>query len=257
MSKFHFSGLLTVVAVALSAWLLGGVSRWIVPGAIILIYLFLLSLGVILMRLQFFCPVFFRGACESKQVALTFDDGPDPDSTPALLDLLREKGLPATFFCVGQRVEKFPEIVRRMQAEGHTIGNHTYAHSGFTNFYRTSRLVREISRASDVIEKVTGVRPEFYRPPVGLSNPNLARAVKRLNMTVVGWQCGLGDRRAKTSGSIVNRILKKITGGGIIALHDQGVPTEKLIATVSQLIDGVGNAGYKFVGLEQLREEQR
>src|ERR1019366_1002177 len=112
-----------------------------------------------------------RGSKTGKQIALTFDDGPDSRSTPQLLELLRGEKIPAAFFCVGKNVAANPELAARIIHEGHLLENHSYAHSNFTNFYSTARLQMELAQTQAVIQKACGVAPEFFRPPVGLSNP--------------------------------------------------------------------------------------
>ena len=129
-------------------------------------------------------------------VALTFDDGPSPEITPRVLDILREKQAKATFFLVGQQVELNPELARRTSREGHAIGNHTYSHPPLFCFLSPRRLRDEIERAQDAIFRVTGVRPRHFRSPVGLRHPILKLALERAALEFVLWQLRTYDTRA-------------------------------------------------------------
>src|SRR5580700_11593597 len=106
-------------------------------------------------------------------VALTFDDGPDPVDTPKLLDMLRDKGVKATFFVVGERADRYPEIVRRACAEGHLIANHTWSHNHLFCFLTPSRLRAEIERGAESVRRICGFRPQLFRSPVGMRHPLL------------------------------------------------------------------------------------
>ena len=120
-------------------------------------------------------------------IALTFDDGPDPRDTPKLLDLLQENGVKATFFVVGQRAEQYPEIVRRARDEGHLIESHTWSHQPLFCFLVPSQLRTEIERGTESIWRISGVRPLFFRSPVGLRHPLLGKYLKD-----AGWSTSLG-----------------------------------------------------------------
>lgn len=252
MSKFNVANLIALVLLAAAAASLRGAARWTAVAVVVMSYLLLLTLGVVILRMQFFCPVLCCGPGGKNWLSLTFDDGPDPDSTPVLLDLLGEKNVQAAFFCVGERVERYPEIARRIHEEGHLIGNHTHAHSYLTNFYSISRLVREIEKAQGAVERATGLLPRFYRPPAGLMNLNVAHAVRRLGMDVIGWQSGRFDRSSEPPEAVVKRIVAKARDGGIVELHDQGVPPERLSAIVGGLVDAVRREGHQLVRLDKL-----
>jgi peptidoglycan/xylan/chitin deacetylase (PgdA/CDA1 family) len=168
------------------------------------------------------------------------------------LDLLKSAGIKATFFCTGARVEGAPDVVKRTVAEGHIIANHTYAHSHFTNFYTTRAVVRELARCEEAICAAAGVRPRLFRPPVGLTNPNVAAAVRSLGLDVVGWRAGRFDRRADSCEAVARRVLRSLRGGAIIALHDQGIGAERLVETVRLIIDGVRSKGLRMVPVDEL-----
>jgi peptidoglycan/xylan/chitin deacetylase (PgdA/CDA1 family) len=211
-----------------------------------------IGLGVAIPQLRLFGPFVCRGAGTRRWVALTFDDGPDARSTPALLELLREAGVQAVFFCVGERVAAQPELAARIAQEGHLLGNHSYAHSNATNLFSFSRLHQELERTQTVIEQTTGVAPRWFRPPMGLSNPRVFRVARALGLTVVGWSARGLDTRLTEPERIVGRIVRRLEPGAIILLHDGNVPAQRLVATVKSLLDTLRTHGYEVVRLDRM-----
>ena len=215
-------------------------------------WMIFVGLGVACPSLKFFGNFICRGSRKGKQVALTFDDGPDPRSTPQLLDLLREQKITATFFCIGQHVEKNPELAARILREGHLVENHSFAHSNLINFYSPKKLRAELALAQVAIEKAAGVAPKFYRPPVGLSNPGTFRVAQALELQVIGWNIRSLDTVIAEPEKIVARIRRGLKPGAIILLHDGNIPAEKLLATVKSLLDTLRGLGYEVVRLDKL-----
>jgi peptidoglycan/xylan/chitin deacetylase (PgdA/CDA1 family) len=185
-------------------------------------------------------------------VALTFDDGPDAGSTPRLLDLLREAGVQAAFFGVGQRVTAQPDLAARIVREGHLLENHSFSHLNTTNFFSLARLRGELAQTQTVIEQTTGVAPRWFRPPMGLSNPRVFRAARSLGLTVVGWTARGLDTRLTDPSRIVARIARRLRPGAIILLHDGGIPADRLTLTVKILLDTLKGLGYEVVRLDRL-----
>ena len=128
-----------------------------------------------------------RNRAAGRVVALTFDDGPDPEQTPRVLDTLRAHGVRATFFLIGSKAELHPEIVRRMAAEGHAIGIHTWSHTPGFPMLRSGAMAADILRCRESLREITGVETDLFRPPYGVTNPMVARAVKRTGSRCVGW----------------------------------------------------------------------
>jgi peptidoglycan/xylan/chitin deacetylase (PgdA/CDA1 family) len=256
MSRFH--------AVMLSA--LGGAALWaaIAPGAargwglaaVALLASLLVGLGVAIPSWRFFGPIVCRGPADRPRVALTFDDGPDPRSTPPLLDLLRDAGVEAAFFCVGERVEAHPDLAARAAREGHLLANHTYRHAWMTNLLSTSRLAEDIGRAQDALARAAGAAPRYFRPPFGLTNPRVFRALRRLGLRAVGWTVRGLETRGTTADRIADRIRRGLRPGAIVLLHDGGVPADRLVETVRRLVDSIRDAGYTVVRLDRLLDEQ-
>jgi peptidoglycan/xylan/chitin deacetylase (PgdA/CDA1 family) len=250
MSRHHFVIGATVVVWA-AAWWLGSAALAILATVLALT---ILGCGVAFPNWRIYGPYICHGSPQKKAVALTFDDGPDPRSTPVLLDLLRELKVPATFFCVGHKVTAHPEVAARIAREGHLVENHSFAHSNHTNFFTTGRLRAELTQAQNAIEQATGQPPQLFRPPMGLTNPRVFRAARALNLKVIGWTARGLDTKLTEPAEIVERIMKRVRPGGILLLHDGNIPAERLVATVRKLFDKLRAEGYEIVRLDRILE---
>ena len=187
-------------------------------------------------------------------VALTFDDGPSADVTPRVLAILREKNVRATFFVVGREVDRHPALARGVCAEGHAIGNHTYSHPPLFCFLTPRRLRDEIGRAQQAISQVTGVRPVYFRSPVGLRHPLLEPALEEASLTFVLWALRTYDTRALKTNALGRRILDRVRPGSIVLLHDRPGPgAEAMLTSLPGVIDRLRERGYRFVTLEEFR----
>jgi peptidoglycan/xylan/chitin deacetylase (PgdA/CDA1 family) len=248
MTRFH-----TTTILALILALVGIVGhQFFLVAAAGLAWLGLMALGVTIPQWRWFGDFICQGSPHKRQVALTFDDGPDARSTPALLDLLRDRKIPAAFFGLGKNAAAHPEITARIVREGHLLENHSQTHSPFINFYSTARLQGELTAAQAAITRSTGVAPRFYRPPVGLSNPHTFRVARNLNLRVIGWTVRSLDTVMAEPEKIVARVRRGLRPGAIVLLHDGGIPPEKLLATVKSLLDTLRELGYEVVRLDEL-----
>jgi peptidoglycan/xylan/chitin deacetylase (PgdA/CDA1 family) len=247
-TRYHvvlvFAIILGVLALMLRSILLeiGALIFWLVST----------GLGVAFPQLSLFGPFFCAGSREAKRVALTFDDGPDERSTPALLGLLGERGVQVAFFGVGKRVAAYPEISARIVREGHLLENHSYAHSNATNFFSVARLRSELNQAQEAIRQATGVTPTCFRPPMGLSNPRVFRAAREAGLKVIGWSARGLDTKVTDSSEVVSRICRRIKPGAIILLHDGNIPADRLVTTVKTLLDRLRALDYEIVRLDHL-----
>ncbi len=248
MSRFHWTLLATAVAVA--AAMATGHEAWAV--AALAAAMIATGLGVSFPSLQFFGRCLCRGRTDGRLATLTFDDGPDPDNTPALLDLLAQRGVKAVFFCIGEQVEKHPELARRIVEEGHAVENHTQRHSPMTNLFSARRLREELGLAQVVLERATGRAPAWFRPPVGLTNPRVFAVARSLGLSVVGYTVRGLDRKPQPAERVVARLLRGLRPGAVLLLHDRGVERSRLLETVGLLLDKLESAGYRCVHLEEL-----
>jgi peptidoglycan-N-acetylglucosamine deacetylase len=183
---------------------------------------------------------------DRKIVALTFDDGPDPIRTPALLDVLAEQQAPATFFLLGDAVELHPGVVTRIAAEGHELGNHTYCHR-YLPLARSSSVERELAATDRAIELATGQVPKVARPPWGGRSPWTVRAFARLAKRLVLWDVNSYDWKGKPAAEVVERVLERTRNGSIILMHEAREGGEATIEAVRLLIPALRARGFKLV----------
>jgi peptidoglycan/xylan/chitin deacetylase (PgdA/CDA1 family) len=260
MSKgpwFQRATLLTAIGFLLLFVLWADPIRWWFAVGLAAAYGVVSVLGVFIARMNYYCVAVCHGKPGKKRIALTFDDGPDEKVTPILLDTLQKHGAHATFFCVGERAVENPTLIRRMAAEGHTLGNHSYAHKWWTNFLTKKPLVTQILRTQQVLEDLSGKSPQYYRSPMGLSNPHLGSALRETELQLIAWDVRPFDR-GKSAHALVARIAgegKKIGSAGdgsIVLLHDGGASAENLINAVTQIMESFQKLGYSFVSLDEL-----
>lgn len=154
------------------------------------------------------------------EVALTFDDGPDPDVTPRVLDLLDGSGAQATFFCVGSRARAYPQLVRDIVARGHAVENHTFGHATTFGFYGIGRMARDIGAAQNALTDITGVGPRYFRAPFGIRTPLTEPALARLGLDCVAWSIRSLDSVDSNPPRVAARIKRRLKPGAIVLLHD-------------------------------------
>jgi peptidoglycan/xylan/chitin deacetylase (PgdA/CDA1 family) len=210
--------LAVLVHAALGAILLGIPALTAFVLAACLLFHAAMAWGVVHPRSRLFGPNRSRLDGPDPVVALTFDDGPHPDVTPRLLDLLKARGVRATFFVIGREAARHPDIVRRIAAEGHALGNHTQRHSYLFWALGPAALRREIEQAQQAIATASGVRCRLFRAPVGLKSPFEGRVLAALGLDLVSWEARFLDRAA--SPARLRRRLRRVRPGSIILLHD-------------------------------------
>lgn len=201
----------------------------------------------------FFGPSLGRIPSEGKVVALTFDDGPNPDATPRILDTLRDKGVHATFFVLGSHAERWPELVRRISHEGHQIGNHGYFHRKlqFKSPFYVSRDIRLGIRA---IRRAGAPTPRYFRAPHGFRSPWTTPIALSYGERTVGWSLGVWDSERPGVDEIVKRTLEGVSPGSIVLLHDgDGYNPDgdrmQTADALPQIIDRLKEQGYEFATL--------
>ncbi|MCI0547628.1 MAG: polysaccharide deacetylase family protein [Candidatus Rokubacteria bacterium] len=201
-----------------------------------------------------FGPAVWRGPARGLDVALTFDDGPDPEHTPTVLDVLAREGIGATFFLIGARAARRPDLVREIAAAGHDLGNHTWSHrSLWLAGPRATAL--EVRRGHAAIADAAGRPPRFFRAPWGLTNRALPRVLRALGTPCVFWSVQPEGRRAVPAPLQVARVLERAHPGAIVDLHDaDGVPGagRRLVEALPVLIRRLRGRGYRMVPLRNL-----
>lgn len=180
-----------------------------------------------------------------KRIAITFDDGPNEDYTEMLLEGLKERGVHATFFLLGKEVEKHPQIVEKIYEEGHLIGTHSYEHVNLCNL-SDAAAIEQVDKTNEAIYKITGVYPEYIRPPFGCWKSNLDYETK---MIEVLWDVDPLDWKTSNSAVIVKRVLDNTEEDSIILLHDA---SESSVNAAFQIIDELKKEGYTFVTVDEI-----
>ncbi len=180
---------------------------------------------------------------------MTFDDGPHPNFTPKVLALLKQYNARGTFFCIGKHVESHPELLKRILAEGHSVGNHTYSHSKSFGFYGMGKIIEELKRTSAIVKDVSDKQMNLYRPAFGVTNPMIEKAVKQLNILSIGWNVRSLDTTARSEDAVLHRITSKISKGDIVLLHDT---SQKTIDVLEQLLLFLEEKNIKSVTVDEL-----
>jgi peptidoglycan-N-acetylglucosamine deacetylase len=209
-------------------------------------------------RSQFFIPVVNRLPTDEPLVALTFDDGPDPVFTPQVLDVLGAHRARATFFVLGERADRYPDLIRRMHREGHTVGTHTQSHRLRFHFGSPSYVQREIEQAVATVTAILNARPKLFRPPQGLRTPFFASGWRRTSsLTCVTWSVRGLDSLRTTAQAIVSRVEKHLQPGAIVALHDGtglggGHDREPTLAALAVILSECQTRGLRCVPLSDV-----
>jgi peptidoglycan-N-acetylglucosamine deacetylase len=221
---------------------------WLSFALLGLVYFTLLAIGVFNLSLAFFAPAITRG--ESDTIYLTYDDGPHPTHTPALLALLATHELPASFFVIGQQAERHPELLRELSEKGHFIGNHSYSHHLFFQFWSTRKVTEDLDACRKLIAEVQHPARKAFRPPIGIMNPNIARAALTHRYPIIGWN----NRSLDTKTTDIDVLWKRVKanleqGQTLILMHDN---REISIALTEKIIYWGKEKGMKFATVETL-----
>ncbi len=215
---------------------------------LLLVYISLTVAGSATLSWNYHLPALCRGRTKRKEVALTFDDGPDETVTPRVLEVLSQFDTPAAFFCIGEKAERSPHLVRRIHEEGHVVGNHSWKHSFWFDLLSARKMTEELERTNEAIFSVIGRRPRFFRPPYGVTNPMLRKAVRYLGCIVVGWNVRSMDT-ARHERSVLKRVMKRIRPGSIVLLHDTD---EKVVGILQRILEQLREEGYTVIPLDRL-----
>ncbi|MNE35774.1 Peptidoglycan-N-acetylglucosamine deacetylase [compost metagenome] len=164
---------------------------------------------------------------------------------------MKENNIHATFFCIGSQIEKYPDIFKRIIAENHIVGNHSYSHSNKIGLFSKAEMIFEIERTDEIIQKYSNKKSNYYRPPFGVTNPNIAKALKFTKHKVIGWNIRSLDTKIQSEEKILKRIKKRLSPGSIILLHDT---SEKTVRVLEQLLVILSENQYEAVTVETLLE---
>jgi len=229
--------------------------RWAL-GAVIIDHLLLAVVGL-WPRSHWLGPNWTRlpaAAVARNEIALTLDDGPDPGVTPRVLDILDRYAVQATFFCVGEKAARYPDLCREIVRRGHAVENHTQHHRHDFSLQGPRGFMREVQAAQHTLHLITGQRPLFFRAPAGLRNPFLDPVLVRLGLTLASWSARGFDTRIGDPDQVRHALLRDLRAGAILLLHDgnaarspHGVPV--VLAVLPGVLESAAAAGLNFVSL--------
>jgi peptidoglycan/xylan/chitin deacetylase (PgdA/CDA1 family) len=220
---------------------------------LILSYLIIHIAGSFNLSMRFFLPVKYKGKPESNAIAITFDDGPVPGKTEKILEILSQYKVLATFFCIGNRIDKHPALVKRIYNEGHLLANHTYWHGKTFDLQSSAKIEKELLDTDVALKKAVGLTPRFFRPPYGVTNPMVASAVKQRGYETIGWSVRSFDTITQDSSVLMKRVTKSLKAGDMILFHDY---CDVTIEILPALLEHINKLGLKIVRADELLNEK-
>lgn len=216
---------------------------------IFIVYSLLLFYGSYFVSSNFFIEIICAATTNNKEIAISFDDGPVLSYTPAILKLLKEHRVEAAFFCIGNRIKGNEELLVQLHQEGHLIGNHSYSHHFWFDLFSARKMLTDLQLMDRAMENVTGLKPRLFRPPYGVTNPNLRKAIENGNYIPVGWNVRSMDTVIKDETKLLDKVSNAVKPGAILLFHDTSKTT---LAILPAFIKQVTDKGYKIVRLDKL-----
>lgn len=220
---------------------------------IFVVYIAINVYGSFVLSAQYFVPVRSKANVPVDNISITFDDGPIPGKTERILEILKQHNVESAFFCIGHRVKENPGLVKRIHAEGHLIGNHSYWHGKTFDLLPANRVAKELTDTNAIIHDSIGLSPKFFRPPYGITNPMVAGAANRMGFIVVGWSVRSFDTIIKDKSRLFRRVTKLLKAGDIVLFHDYCESTVEMLPDFLQHVSGLG---LKIVRVDKLLNEK-
>lgn len=225
---------------------------WIFYALTFLIFSSIEFYGAYFIHSNFHLTTFCKAETSEKVIALTFDDGP-AEETEKVLAVLKEFGVAATFFCIGNRIAGKERILEQMNIQGHLIGNHSFSHGFFFDFKTKSEFVKDLELCNDAIFKVIHKKPNFFRPPYGVTTPGLSRATQKMGLEVIGWNIRSLDTSILDKETVLQRIKDRLQPGSILLMHDTVTGTDLVL---KQVLIYLKEQNYRVVSVEQLSQKK-
>lgn len=217
---------------------------------LIFVWVSLIAIGSFHIRLNFFLKAkHYNCQVKDKEIAITFDDGPNKEFTPKVLALLEKHHAKATFFLIGNQLEENKELVQEMIAKGHTIGNHTFSHTNNFGFLKTEEVLSDLEKNIALVSQLFQLKMKLFRPAFGVTNPRIAKAVMKLNLATFGWSIRSLDTTKDSKEKIIARITKNIQKGDIVLLHDT---SQKSVEVLEQFLIFLEKKKLQSVTIDQL-----
>jgi len=214
------------------------------------IFLYIISLvfGSIFIGLDFYFKSLNKSNTENKEIAITFDDGPNAFITPKLLQLLDNENVKACFFVIGKNIAGNEKIVKKIAAEGHLIGNHSFSHHTLIDLFSSEKIAAEIEHTNLEIKKLIRKEPVFFRPPYGVTNPLIKKAIQMTEMVPVGWSLRSLDT-VNSADKVLQKLKRNTKPGSVVLFHDTN---EKILEIIIEYLHWLKVNEYKIVSLDKL-----
>ena len=225
-----------------------GIPVYLFP-LLFVIYSLIVFYGCYYIGSNFFIKVVCSADTDKKEIAISFDDGPVTNFTPQILQLLKEENIKAAFFCIGNRIPGNEKIVKQLQDDGHIIGNHSYSHHFWFDMFSSKKMLEDMQLMDQTMKAITGLQPRLFRPPYGVTNPNLKKAIINGNYTPVGWSVRSMDTVIKNETKLLDKIKGGLKPGAVFLFHDTSNTT---LQVLPRFFKEVKNQGYHIVPLDKL-----
>lgn len=225
-----------------------GIPVYLFP-LLFVIYSLIVFYGCYYIGSNFFIKVVCSADTDKKEIAISFDDGPVTNFTPQILQLLKEENIKAAFFCIGNRIPGNEKIVKQLQDDGHIIGNHSYSHHFWFDMFSSKKMLEDMQLMDQTMKAITGLQPRLFRPPYGVTNPNLKKAIINGNYTPVGWSVRSMDTVIKNETKLLDKIKAGLKPGAVFLFHDTSNTT---LQVLPRFFKEVKNQGYHIVPLDKL-----
>jgi peptidoglycan/xylan/chitin deacetylase (PgdA/CDA1 family) len=213
------------------------------------LYSLVLFYGCYYVGSNFFIPIICSLKTDKKIVALSFDDGPVAGNTLEILQTLKENNAEAAFFCIGSRIVDNKAILKQIYDEGHLIGNHTFSHHFWFDMFSAKTMLADMRMMDKAMNSVIGKTPKLFRPPYGVTNPNLKKAIVEGNYIPVGWSMRSMDTVIKDEKKLFNKVISKIKPGAVFLFHDTSNAT---VAILPAIIKHIHENGYEIIRLDKM-----
>ena len=244
-TNIFFIGLLIII---IAVHVNNGLPVYIYP-LLVVAYSLIIFYGCYNVGSNFFIKIVCKATTDKKEIAISFDDGPATNYTPEILQILNKEQVKATFFCIGNRIAGNENILKQIREEGHIIGNHSYSHHFWFDMFSSKKMLDDMKQMDIEMKRVTGFQPKLFRPPYGVTNPNLKKAIINGGYTPVGWSVRTMDTVIKDEKKLLNKIIASIQPGAVFLFHDTSKTT---LQVLPEFIKEVKNRGYNIIPLDKL-----
>ena len=225
-----------------------GVPVYIYP-LLLIVYSLIVFYGCYYVGSNFFIKIVCEAKTDKKEIAISFDDGPGKNYTPEILQILNSENIQAAFFCIGNRIAGNEDIVRQIKEAGHIIGNHSFSLHFWFDLYSAKKMQADLEQMDEAMQAVTGLKPKLFRPPYGVTNPNVKKAIINGGYTPVGWSVRSMDTVIKDENKLLKKINTAIKPGAVFLFHDTSKTT---VGVLPKFMQEVKKRGYHIVPLDKL-----